>query len=265
MPLHDRLMTRLLCSGLFLVAVMRLPAAAADVALLPDVSVHLAAARYEPTDPDVHWTGWIGAGAGVVRVADATAYFSADVESILGWERRPFEATQANYHLELGVRRPIGTFTASVFFHHVSRHAVDRDKPEAVDWNVLGVRAAGPLTPSLRLHASVGHTTQASLVGYRWEVVGALDVDLAAPLYAAAGVRFVTVAEDPAFPRGDFADWRAELGARFRREKAVLETFAAFERRNDVYLLVPAVRNRLLLGFRISHGPATSPDIYGRP
>jgi hypothetical protein len=258
-------MTRLLRAGLLLLALPGLPAAAADTEILPDVSVHVAAARYEPTEPDVHWTGWIGAGAGLVRVAAVTAYFAGDVESILGWERRPFEATQANYHLELGLRRPIGPFTATVFFHHVSRHAVDRDKPEAVDWNVLGVRAAGPLTPSLRLHASLGHTTQASLVGYRWEATGGLDVDLAPPLYAAGDVRFVTVAEDPAFPRGDFLDWRAEAGARFRREKAVLETFAAFERRNDVFLLVPAVRNRLLLGFRIGHGHRTGSDTFKRP
>jgi hypothetical protein len=33
----------------------------------------------------------------------------------------------------------------------------------------------------------------------------------------------------------------------------VLETFAAFERRNDVLLLVPAIRDRLLLGFRIRY------------
>jgi hypothetical protein len=200
-----------------------------------------------------------------VRTADTTAYFAADVESILGWERRPFEATQANYHLELGLRRPIGSWTAAVFFHHVSRHAVDRAKPEAVDWNVLGVRAGGPVTPSLRLQASVGHTTQASLVGYRWEAVVALDVDLAAPLYAAGGVRLVTVHPDPLFARGDFADWQAELGARFRRESALLETFAAVERRNDVMLLVPAVRTRLLLGFRIGHGGGPNADIYRRP
>ncbi|HVR71624.1 MAG TPA: hypothetical protein VMT87_12350 [Vicinamibacteria bacterium] len=258
-------MKRPACAGPLLALAVALPARAGEVELLPEVSVHLSAARYQPTDPDAHWTGWIGAGAGLARLASATAYFTADVESILGWERRPFEATQANYHLELGVRRPIGSFTAAVFFHHVSRHAVDRDKPEAVDWNVLGVRAGGPLTPSVRLHASIGHTTLASLVGYRWEVTGGVDVDLAPPLYAAGGARWVTVESDPAFARGSFADWRAEAGARLRRDKAVLETFAAFEKRNDVELLTPAVRNRLLLGFRIVHGRPADRDIYSGP
>jgi hypothetical protein len=242
-------MKRPACAGLLLALAAALPATctAGDAELLPEISLHLAAARYQPTDPDAHWTGWIGAGAGLARLFGATAYFTADVESILGWERRPFEATQANYHLEAGVRRPLGSFTGAVFFHHVSRHAVDRAKPEAVDWNVLGLRLAGPLTAGLRLHMSLGHTTLASLVGYRWEATAGLDADVARPLFVAADVRLVTVEREPAFPRGSFADWRAEAGARFRREKAVLETFAAFERRNDVELLAPAVRNRLLL------------------
>jgi hypothetical protein len=73
------------------------------------------------------------------------------------------------------------------------------------------------------------------------------------------------VESDPAFARGSFADWRAEAGVRLRRDKAVLETFAAFERRNDVELLTPAARNRLLLGFRIVHGSSADPDIYRWP
>jgi hypothetical protein len=249
-------MNRLFRAGLLLGLASPPLARAAEIALLPDVSVHLEAARYQPTETDLHWTGWIGAGVGLARVDAFTGYFTADVESILGWERRPFEANQANYHLELGVRRPLGALTAGVFFHHVSRHAVDRDKPEAVDWNVLGVRVEGPLTPSVRMRASVGRATQASLVGYRWELAGGIDVDAGSPLYAAADVRFVSVEADPLFPRGSFADLRGEAGARWIRDRAALALFAAFERRNDVFLLVPAVRDRLLLGFRIGYsGP----------
>jgi hypothetical protein len=221
--------------------------------VLPDVSVHLEAARYQPTEPDLQWLGWIGAGAGLARVGGVTGYFTADAESILGRVRRPFDANQVNYHLELGLRHPLGAFTAGVFFHHVSRHAVDREKDQAVDWNVLGLRLKGPAARSVRLRASVGHTTLASLVGYRWELAAGLDVDLRRPAYAAADVRLVTVERDPLFPRGDFVDVRAEAGARWPRGEALLETFAAFERRNDVLLLVPAVRNRLLLGFRIGY------------
>jgi hypothetical protein len=221
--------------------------------LLSDVSLHLEAARYQPTERDLHWTGWIGAGAGLVRVAEVTGYFTADVESILGNVRRPFEANQANYHLELGLRRPLGAFMAGVFFHHVSRHAVDRDKEQAVDWNVLGVRASGPVARGVRVRWSAGHATQASFVGYRWELAAGLDVAARARSYVAAEARLVTVDPDPAFLRGNFVDLRAEAGARWPRGEALLETFAAFERRNDVLLLVPATRDRLLLGFRIRY------------
>jgi hypothetical protein len=244
-------MKSLICLGLLALTAGTAPCAAADVELLPDVAVRLEAARYVPTDPDIHFTGWIGAGAGLVRAGSVTAYFDADVETILGWVRRPFEANQANYHLEPGLRRPLGAYTGSLFFHHVSRHAVDRAKPEAVDWNMLGVRLVGPADGAVRLRASAGHTTAASLIGYRWELTGGLTADLAAPLYVSGDVRYVTVEEDPAFPRGNFADLRGEAGGRWRRDAATFVLYAAFERRNDVLLLAPSVENRVLLGFRV--------------
>jgi hypothetical protein len=245
-------MKRLIPLGLFvcLAGGVR-PGAAADVELLPEVGLRLEAARYTPTERDFHFSGWMGAGAGLLRVGSTTAYFDGDIETILGWGRRPFEATQVDYHLEPGLRWPLGPFAGSLFFHHVSRHLVDRDKPEAVDWNVLGVRLSGPAEGAVRVRAGVGHTTQASLVGYRWELTGGVTADLGTAAYVSGDVRYVTVDPDPAFPRGNFADIRAELGGRWRRGGAALVLFAAFERRNDVLLLVPLVKDRLLLGFRI--------------
>ena len=240
------------------------PAVAAESLLVPQVWIYLEAGRYQPSDIEQGWTGWIGAGAGLRTVAGLTPYFAADIESILGTERRPFEATQVNYHLEPGVRRPIGSFAASVFFHHVSRHAVDRAKSEAVDWNILGLRFEGPLSRSVSLRLSAGHTTQDSLVGYRWEFVAGAAVDVRSPLYVAADVRWVTVDPTPALRRDDFADLRLEAGARWSR-RVLFQAFAAFERRNDAYLLVPAVRDRLILGFRIGDRTAPASDIYTTP
>jgi hypothetical protein len=234
-----------------LLALLAPAAAAGDVELLPDLAMRLEAARYAPTAPDLHFTGWIGAGAGLVRAGTVTGYFDADVETILGWQRRPFEANQANYHLELGLRRPLGAMTAAVVFHHVSRHAIDRDKPEAVDWNVLGLRLSGPENGAVRIRAGVGHTTQASLVGYRWEIAAGVTADLAPPFYVSGDVRYVTIDPDPALPRGDFADLRAEAGGRWQRGQAWFVLYGAFERRNDVLLIARSVRNRALLGFRI--------------
>ncbi len=226
--------------------------------LLPAVTLHLEAARYEPVETDLHWVGWLGGGADVLRAGGVSAYFSGDVETIIGNTRRAFDATQVNYHLETGLRRSFGRAVVNPFFHHVSRHYSDREKPEAVDWNVLGLRASARWPEAripLHLAGSIGHTTLASVVGYRWEITGSADALLAggneAGLFAAAAARFVTIDPDPRLVRGDFLDFRAEAGARFTRGPRVLETWAAFERRNDVFLEVPGARRRALFGFRI--------------
>ena len=92
---------------------------------------------------------------GLVRVRDTTAYFTADVETIIGDTLRTFDANQANYHLEAGLRQRVGRGAATLFFHHVSRHYVDRAKTQAVDWNILGAtdRVADPVrAPSRPRH-----------------------------------------------------------------------------------------------------------------
>jgi len=232
------------------------PAAAAD--LLPDVSVHLEAARYAPVETDMHWMGWIGAGASLLGVGATRAYFTADVETIIGNTRRAFDASQANYHLEVGAHRRMGArHEATVFFHHVSRHLSDRSKVQAVDWNVLGVRLAGrrPGRVPLAFDLGLGHTTLASLVGYRWEATGRLDAAFPtgerSEAYVAGRARYMTVERSPAFDRGNFLDRALEGGLRWRRGGRTLEIYAAWERRNDVFVEVPGARSRGLFGFRI--------------
>jgi hypothetical protein len=234
------------------------PAVSAD--LLPEVSVQLRAARYVPAGTDFHWQGWIGAGAGIVRVRGTTAYFDSDVETIVGETQRTVDPNQANYHLETGIRQRAGRGTATLFFHHVSRHAVDRSKTQAVDWNILGGRVWWPVRPGPRpveVTVSLGHTTVESLVGYQWEAIAEIDAEPArigsAALFGRGIVRVVTVEEDPEIPRGSFADASLELGVRFFRDGRGLDLFAAVERRNDVYLEVPGRQDRALFGFRISY------------
>jgi hypothetical protein len=241
-------------------------ASAQGTALLPDVSVHLEAARYAPAEEDFRYTGWIGAGVGLVRVDDATAYFKADLETILGDRPRAFGANQANYHLELGLRFSKPSHEVTAFFHHVSRHAIDRPKIDAVDWNVLGLRLAGRLADlpvPLRGSLSVGHTTLASLVGYRFEVVARLEAELVhadrSALYLLPSARLVTVEESDDFPRGSFVDVSVEAGVRWLRQGRSLQAFVAYEHRNDVLLLAPATHDRALLGFRVGFARAESP------
>lgn len=234
------------------------PAAGAEI--LPEVSAHLRAARYVPARTDFHWQGWIGAGASLARFGGTDVYFTADVETIIGDSLRAFEANQANYHLEAGVRHRIGDATATVFFHHVSRHYVDRPKLQAVDWNLLGARLAWPVQAGdrpVRVTASLGHTTLASLVGYRWEATAEIDAEPArvgaAALFVRANARAVTVDPDPALDRGGFVDAAVEGGPRWRQDARTLDLFASLERRNDVFLEAPGRMDRALLGFRISY------------
>jgi hypothetical protein len=230
------------------------PAAAGDAELLPELSLRLMAARYLPSEQDFRWVGWMGGSAGLLRIEKLTFFGSADVETIIGNERRAFDANQANYHLGSGVEYGFGERELAVFFDHVSRHRQDRAKPEAVDWNTLGLRFSGRLAGPVRFELSVGHTTLASQVGYDFEAVAALTANLVTrprwDLYFDARARGVTVEPSPEFPRDDFVDLWLEGGIRFRRGPRALRLFVAFEHRNDVYVEKPGVRDRALLGVR---------------
>ena len=239
---------------------------AGDAQVLPEVTVQLEGAYSMPPEDAFVWDTWIGAGAGLLRVKAATAYVTADVETVLGRERRVFDANQANYHLEGGVRIQAGRHLVIPFFHHVSRHVVDRPKTQLVDWNLLGARVTGPLPRAFplpgRYAASVAHTVEWRTVGYEWELTGAVDVALCrrpwGALYLRAGTRFVTVATQAGLPRGNFADFRAEAGARLGKDARELDLFAAYEHRNDVFLFEPGARDRALLGLRIGFAPGGS-------
>jgi hypothetical protein len=241
--------------------------AAGDTRLLPDVTVQLKGAYYVPAEEDFAWDTWIGAGAGLLRFKATTAYITTDVETVLGRERRAFDANQVNYHLEAGLRIRAGQELVIPFFHHVSRHLVDRLKTQLVDWNIVGLRVSGPLPQAFpfpaRYAVSVGHTVEWRTVGYEWELRGVLDLDLlrrawGAP-YLRADVRFVTVSAETSVPRGNFADFLGEAGVRLGSGGRNLDLFVAYEHRNDVYLFVPGVRDRALFGLRIGLAPAGSP------
>jgi len=244
-----------------------LPAAArAGVQLFPEATVQLEAAYYVPPEDAFVWDTWIGAGAGLLRLRATTAYVTADVETILGRERRAFDANQANYHLEGGLRIQLGRQLLIPFFHHVSRHVVDRPKTELVDWNIVGVRVAGPLPQALpvvgRYAASVGHTVEWRSVGYEWELTGVLDLELLhrswGTPYLRTDLRFVSVDAQASPPSGDFADLLGEGGVRFATGGRSLDLFAAYEHRNDVFVLARQARDRALFGLRIGFAPSGS-------
>ena len=239
---------------------------AQDGELFPEVSVQMMAVRYAATEDAFVWDGWIGAGAGLLRIKRVTGYFTADVETVIGREKRTFDANQAAYHVELGARARVGRHVIGPFFHHVSRHVVDRPKTDAVDWNIVGLRAAGPLPDGFpvpgRYAASVGQAVQRSTIGYRWEVTALVGADVVtAPwgaAYLLASVRAVTAEERPRFPRGGFLDFVGEGGLRFPRGGRNLAVFVAYEHRNDVHVEMPGVKDRALVGLRIGFAPGGS-------
>jgi hypothetical protein len=236
-----------------------------DTAFLPDTSVSLRAARYANSAPNFQETGWIGAGAGLVEAYGTTAYFTAQVETVIGDVIRPVDPNQANYHLELGFDHPFGAGKRlNPFFHHVSRHLVDRPKTDTVDWNVLGVRGETELgfMPG-HLIASIGHTTRTSLVGYDWEFIARLEGHVfpsrsAGPYYD-SGARLVTTTPSVPYPRSSFLDGFVEAGWRWTKTDRRLDLFLAFWHQNDVELLIPASRDSLLFGFHIGAGPSREP------
>jgi hypothetical protein len=242
---------------LTLAAVLLAGARGADAAdVFPEATLHLEAVRYQPVEPELQWQGWIGGGATLLRANGVGLWGQAEVETILGHVIRPFEATQANYHLSFGLRRTVGRLEVAPFFRHVSRHYADRPKTQAVDWNLVGVEVSGrPWTAPVTVTASLGHTIQASLPGYEWEARARADAELwrrgggAAVLRGA--LRLVSVRDHDTLPRGGFADWRLEGALRHDAHGRTLEAFVAAERRNDVFLETVGVRQRALFGLRV--------------
>jgi len=185
---------------------------------------------------------------------------TADVETIIGDERRAFDANQANYHLAFGLRISAGTVVVYPVLHHESRHLVDRPKTQAVDWNLLGVRVEGPFPRGLpgSFQLGAGHTVQKSYVDCEWEFLAAAHVPAVqwshGELFVEAEARFVTTTNQAPYFRDGFADFTGAAGVRLRRDGRTLDLFAAYEHRNDVFLLVPDVRDRALFAFRIGLG-----------
>ncbi len=243
------------------------------VRFLPFMGPRLEAARYSPADEAFAWVGWIGATVDLVEKGKWSAYFNPDVETILGHRVRSFEAVQANYSLEVGVGREVGRGRVSSFFHHVSRHVLDRDKSEAVDWNFLGARfeSGWPQRWNRRggFQTSLAAATLATTVEYKWEARLSADIDVVRKnnlaLFVLADVRHVGAAATPDSPRDQLTDVRAETGFRRWQEKSLFDLFVAYEHRNDALIPRALARDRALFGFRLRGSTRSTPAIVPLP
>ena len=240
---------------------------------LPFMGPQLEAARYSSANEDFAWVGWIGGSVDLVEKGRGSLYFAPNVETILGHRVRSFEAVQANYSLEVGLRFDIGRGRISPFFHHVSRHVQDREKFQAVDWNFLGLRYDSPWPERWgrkgAFAASLGAATLSSGVSYKWEARASADIDLVRngnrAWFVLGDVRLVGAEASPAFPRDRLTDLRAEVGFRRWAETSQFALFAAYERRSDALIPTALVSRRGLFGFRIRGQRRPAPAILPFP
>ncbi len=241
---------------------------AQEVTFLPDSALHLELARYAPAETELAWPAWVGAGVGLVRVREATAYLAGDVETILGQDRRLFDADQVNYHLEGGARLPLAGLVLVPFFHHVSRHLIDRPKTPNEDWNLVGLRATGRLPAGGPLRGGwslgLGHTVETKYVTYGWELAARLDAGLLrfswGEEYLRMAARAVSTGRASEVQSGGFLDLTLESGLRLSRGERRLDLYLAYEHRNDVLLLTPGSRDRALFGLRLVSSPPSYLD-----
>ncbi len=260
-------------SGLWLVAA--LPATPSDegVKFLSFMAPQLEGARYAPANEEFAWVGWIGAVVDLAEKGKWSAYFSPNVETILGHRVRSFEAVQANYSLEVGLHRDVGRGRLAPFLHHVSRHVQDRDKRQTVDWNFLGVRYDSPWPVNWKrrgaFSASFAVATLASAVDYEWEARSSADIDLLRrgnrALFLLADVRYVGAGASADFPRDQLSDVRAELGFRHWQGMSQSALFVAYERRSDALVPRALVIDRALFGFRIRGHNRSAPAVSSLP
>jgi hypothetical protein len=159
----------------------------------------------------------VGAGLGLVSVGRATAYVGGDVETQLGSEHRPFEAEQADYHLEAGLRFAVGVVHLIPFLHHVSRHRLDRPKSLEDNWNIVGGRVAGALPASfpwpMRYALGIGHAIRTNYVAYEWEATARVEAGVWRRAWGEIYVRGVfrgVSTEGTAPGRSGFLDVHAE-------------------------------------------------------
>ncbi|MEO8358678.1 MAG: hypothetical protein ABI672_01500 [Vicinamibacteria bacterium] len=240
---------------------------------LSSMGPQLEAARYSQANEEFAWVGWIGARVDLYEKGKWTAFFNPNVQTILGHRVRSFEAVQANYSLELGVRRQVGRGQVTPFFHHVSRHVQDRDKIQAIDWNFAGVRYESPWPERWHRGGAFGASTAVATLssGVRYNLEGRLsgDIDLVRKgnraAFLLADVRIVRAEPSPNFDRKRVTDFRAELGFRFWKERSQFALFAAYEHRGDALIPQALVTSRGLFGFRIRGQKDATPAIVPLP
>ena len=106
--------------------------------LLPRFLTTVDVTHLSGTDADnqFNWDTDLAVDLDVVDVGFLRANIFANVETMVGSERRGVDPNQSGYRLDVTVffRLPRGELAST--FHHVSRHLSDRATTESVSWNL---------------------------------------------------------------------------------------------------------------------------------
>jgi len=187
-------------------------------------------------------------------------------EIVMGSERRSFDFNHGDTMFETSASGIVpGGVEASLVFHHVSRHLIDRPADRVVAWHTVAGRAErtfavgqASLTATAEYHKVVQHT----FVDYRWtdQFTGRFEQPFPNRIRLFASVRGGTVGVDP-LVLDDFGKplnrsrqngGRVEGGVHVASTKAAIDLFAAWERRVDAYPLARVPLSWVEAGFRLS-------------
>jgi hypothetical protein len=223
---------------------------------LPRYAFHLNAEHLGSDDDRFSWDADFGGELDLLDYGIGRATFLANYEVIMGSQFRRFDANQGNYILEGALSLRPRPFEVAAVFHHVSRHLSDREKRQAVDWNLLGARlvsagSAGRLT--LRGQLDARGVVQKAFVDYRWELAGAVasgyEIHPHVAFIAASDLR--VVGTDGSRDRGTQVGARGEAGIRLEGGAGAVELFVAAERRVDPYPTQFYTDSWVTAGFRL--------------
>jgi hypothetical protein len=237
-------------------AVCAAPASAQTVDVLTHAAYRVSADHLTSDDERFNWDARFGGDIDLVDYGSGRVNFLADYQVILGEQRRSFDPNQGNYLLAGSVSHRFAGLEAAAVFHHESHHLSDREKEQAVDWNMLGGRVL-KVVPVRRGHidtqADMRWVIKKSYVDYDSEFAGearaVLPIDQRFSAIADGSLRFVGV--DDSQDRGTQTGFRVEGGIRIEGRGAAVELFVAGERRVDPYPLEFGTAQWLTAGFRL--------------
>jgi hypothetical protein len=220
---------------------------------------HLTAEHLAHEDPRFVWDTNFGGEMDAFGNRSTRVTLVANYQAMLGEELRAFDPNQGNYILSAEVTtRPtrLAGLRVGPVFYHQSRHLSDREKKEAIDWNMLGGMVGRTIEHGatyVEARLDLRGTVQRSYVDYEWELDSNARVRhrLSPRLEAVGGGSLRYLGVDGSRDRGNQVGFRVDGGLGFDGRAGVLELFVAVERRIDPYQLEFATATWASVGMRL--------------